>query len=401
MPGRLRKPVPLSTHDEIPAAGRPRPAARGLLELQQTAGNQAVTSLVAQRAPAPPHTAPPPWWPNGPTVARKGQTATLAQYVSWVKQVEAAYPGREEVVHRLRRLYYSDFVAKAPAKGMNPSPSAGPRFDTLIEGNDTPAPMTSPPVSLAALNGLFETDTVTTPAGESIDPTHFLPALDLALQGPSTTGSTLETVSGAPLTGVFTWTGDLGSWFVDWADQKKNNPKANDFQLLTSRAGAKVSIDDLLADLDAQATVKADVTTKVTVHDSGAPEIPPAIQVDRSLNRPLSDILQSLYGTPAAPNAAGTPNRFVRFVKAAVPAIPHVVPDPKKPHEVRLAADAEAKIYDAVYAAAEALLEGNRTITRIGTPAALDQNPHVVKEIARRFRVYLEAGLAGGSATWP
>lgn len=403
MPGRVRKPEPLSTHDDAPSESRAAAASpHGLLELQQVAGNRAVTTLVAQLAPAAAQApAPPSWWPNGPTGVRKQQATPLAQYIAWVKDVEAAYSSREDVVHRLRRLIYSDFVANAPGKNMNPSGGAGPKFDTAIAGDDSVVPMTSPPVSQAALNGLFATDTIVTPAGESLDPTHFLPALDLALQGPSKVGGGLEAVSGAPLTGVFTWTGDLSSWFVDWIDQKKNNPTAGDIPLLLTRVNAKVSMDDLLSDMDAQIMVKSDVTVNDRWESTGSPDFPGSMVLDRSLNRPLSAILQSFYGTPAAPSTPATPNRFVRFVKAAVPAIPHQTPDPKKPHEVRLASDAETAIYEAIYAAAEALLEGSKIIRRVGTPDALEDNTHVVKEIARRFRVYLEKGLATGSAPWP
>ncbi|MEV6630335.1 hypothetical protein AB0M54_06240 [Actinoplanes sp. NPDC051470] len=410
MPGRVRRPDPLSTHEPAEEAGRRPAPSGGLAMLQQTAGNRAVAALVAQRAPAAAQApvagpqAPAPWWPQGPTVARKQNSTPLAQYVAWVKEVEAAYPGKAEVIHRLRRLYYSNFVAGAPggAKGMNPSGTAGPKFDKAIDGDDAVVPMTSPPVSQAALNGLFATDNVVTPAGETLDPAHFLPALDLALQGASTLGGGLQEVSGAPLTGVFTWTGDLASWFVDWSDHKKKNPAANDIALLNARMNSKVSMEDLLSDMDAQIMVKSEVAVNDHWQDGGSPDFPGTMVRDRSLNRPLSDILQSFYGTPAGqPARPNVPNRFARFVQAAVPAIPYRIPDPTKPHEVRLAADARKAIHAALYAAAEALFEGSNIITRPGTPDALDDYPHILTEITRRFHEYLEKGLANGSAPWP
>ena len=45
--------------------------------------------------------------------------------------------------------------------------------------------------------------------------------------------------------------------------------------------------------------------------------------------------------------------------------------------------------------------KGSNTVTRVGTPAALEDNEHVVREIARRFRMFLESGLATDSARWP
>jgi len=358
----------------------------------------------APATPAGPTTSP--WWPDGPTVARKQKTTPIDQYVAWLREVETAYGGdRSEVVHRMRRLYYSSHVATAP-KGMNPSGSAGPKFDQLIAGNDSPPPLTSPPLSLTALNGLFETDAIQTAAGESLDPTHIFAALDLELQGASTLGGGLELVSGSPLTGVFTWTGDLGSWFIDWIEQNELKPGDDDIALLLSRVNNKVSLDDLLSDMDAQAMVSSEVTTTITTTPVPAIGIEPDVSIESTLNRPLSEILQSWYATPAtAGGAAPAPNpaqqRFVRFVKSAVPRIPYETPDPSKPDEIRLAGDAEEALYDAIYATCETFLEGSNTISRIGTPDALEDNEHVVHEIARRFHAFLEAGLATGSAPWP
>jgi outer membrane protein OmpA-like peptidoglycan-associated protein len=347
-----------------------------------------------------------PWWPDGPTVPRKQKATPIGQYVTWLREVETAYGGdRSEVVHRMRRLYYSSHVATAP-KGMNPSGSAGPKFDQLIAGNDSPPPLTSPPLSLTALNGLFETDTIQTVAGESLDPTHIFAALDLELQGASTLGGGLEVVSGSPLTGVFTWTGDLGSWFIDWIDQKKLKPGDDDIALLLSRVNSKVSLDDLLSDMDAQVMVKDEVTTTITTTPTPVIGIEPDVSIESTLDRPLSEILDSWYGKPAAGGGAAPASnpaqqRFVRFVKSAVPRIPHETPDPSKPDEIRLAGDAEEALYDAIYATCETFLEGSNTLTRIGTPDALEDNEHVVHEIARRFHAFLEAGLATGNAPWP
>jgi outer membrane protein OmpA-like peptidoglycan-associated protein len=341
-----------------------------------------------------------PWWPNGPTVARKQKTTPIDQYVAWVREVEAVHGDREDVVHRLRRLYYSTHAARGP-KELNPSGNAGPRFDRLIAGGQ-PAPLTSPPLSLEALNGLFETDAIQTAAGETLDPTHIFAALDLQLQGPSALGGGLQTISGAPLAGVFTWTGDLGSWFIDWLAQKKKDPAADDIALLLSRVNNKVSLDDLLSDMDAQIMVRNEVTTRVEVTPVPPIGIEPEVDIISTLNRPVSDILHSYYGAGAGAGAANPAReRFVRFVKAANPRIPYETPDPAKPLEITLAADAEEALFDALYATCEMFLEGDRTVTRIGTPDELEDNEHIVREIARRFRAFLEAGLATGSAPWP
>jgi hypothetical protein len=347
-----------------------------------------------------------PWWPDGPTVVRKQKATPIDDYVAWLREVETAYGGdRSEVVHRMRRLYYSSHVATAP-KGMNPSGSAGPKFNRLIAGSDAPPPLTSPPLSLTALNGLFETDSIQTGAGESLDPTHIFAALNLELQGASKTGAGLEAVSGSPLTGVFTWTGDLGSWFIDWIDQKKAKPAEDDIALLLARVNNKVSLDDLLSDMDAQIMVKSEVTTTVTTTPAPPIGMEPEVRIESTLNRPLSEILGSWYGKPAAGGSTAlTSNpaqqRFARFVKSAVPRIPYDTPDPSKPDEIRLTGAAETALFDAIYATCETFLEGSNTLTRIGTPDALEDGEHVVHEIARRFHAFLQAGLSAGTAPWP
>jgi len=41
-----------------------------------------------------------------------------------------------------------------------------------------------------------------------------------------------------PLIGLVGWTGDLGSWFVDWFAQKAKQHGANDIALLLSRVNS-------------------------------------------------------------------------------------------------------------------------------------------------------------------
>ena len=42
-----------------------------------------------------------------------------------------------------------------------------------------------------------------------------------------------------------------------------------------------------------------------------------------------------------------------------------------------------------------------QTMVKHRHPDALEDNEHVVHEIARRFHAFLEAGLATGNAPWP
>ena len=350
---------------------------------------------------APP--VPSPWWKDGPTVGRKMKETPLEDYVRWVREVERAHPNREEAVKRLRRLYYSRFTGSGPGR-VNPG-LPGPGFDRLIAGPTEAPPLTSPPLSLTTLNNLFATDNVVTPAGERLDPTHIFAMFDLQISGRTALGTGVETFGGVRLAGVFTWTGDLASWFVEWTTQKGKNPSANDLTLLMSIVNSKVSKEDLLSDMDAQIMTPEFLTTTFktrTRRHAGEP-VPETEHYDfrTFLNKPVSDALVAYYGGGGSAGSSAGSNRFARFVATAVPWIPHEVPDPSRPLDVKLASDAEDRIYDALYATAEQLLERTNIKTRLATPDELENNTRIVREIARRFRVFLETGIAKGDAPWP
>jgi hypothetical protein len=413
------------------ASHQPDAPEASVLALQRAAGNRAVSRLItttgggamlrqaavtttageaAAEAPAEPE---PRWWPKGPTVDRKSQTVSLSDFVGWVQEVEKAHGDRKEVVKRLRRLYYSSFVKSR----------VGTRFDQLIAGDTERAPLTTPPVSLDALNGLFGTDTITTPKGDAVDPSHIFTMLDTSLSQPSTLGKGLETVSGTPVKGIVTWTGDLGSWFVDFVDQKakkekkpKGKPavkltKEDEIALLMSRVNQKVARDDILGDMDAQAIARGYVTQKFVEKETFDKDLhrmqKEVVRAGIELDKPVSEILTAYYGE-AEPKASADPReepiekrRFPLFVQAAVPSIPNEVPDPARPLEVKLASGAQTAIYKAIRDAAEVLMEGSAIVTRAGTPDALDEGDHVVRHIANLFFTFLETGLKSGDAEWP
>jgi hypothetical protein len=350
-----------------------------------TAAARTVTLSASTAAPAS------PWWPDGPTVDRKTKVTPLADYVAAIRKVESAFPDSAVAATRMRRLYYSKHSGPASTGGparRNPS-VAGPRFDQLIDSATTDAPLTSPPLDPTALNRLFETDAIVTPSGEQIDPAHFFAMLDLSFHGTSIRGWGVEVADGVELMGVLTWSGDLASWFVDWLEQKKKpaNKSVADIALLLSRVNRKVSKEDLLSDMDAQLLVAS--------HLKGSP---------LKLDKKASEILESYYGSSRASGtalASESPHyRFALFVKSAVPKIPHKV-DPADPLKVELDVDAEKAIYKAVRNTAEAFLEGDNKFSRIGVPDELDDHDLVIQEIAKRFTVFLVAGLKTGDAAWP
>ena len=260
-------------------------------------------------------------WPDGPTSKIKSTGHTLADYLTWLRAAEAAYGGgKEAFLQRLRRLYYSGFT-----KG------AGGKFDSVISTSHAgDAPMTSPPMPKDALDRLFETNYITTPAGTKVDISHVLAALDLAVAGTSFKAGVGELVKGVDFRGVLTWSGDLASWFVEWQDQLKKTEDSRhqcltpdaELKLLLSLAERKVSKDDLVGDMDGQAMAQRGVQVDVLPNYMGGP---PAILM--SLKDSVSGTLEAYYGDGAAGSAktrgSQEPNRFANFLDAARPMIPH------------------------------------------------------------------------------
>lgn len=374
-------------------------------QLQRKAGNAAVTHLLQRLATATagaPATTATPLWPKGPTTDRKSKTHPLKQYVDWLKDVEKAYPGRENVAQRMRRLYYSEFVGKQlAAHGGSAGP--GKRFDQTIStsGKDS-APLESPPVSQAALDGLFETDSIQTPSGALVDVSHIWADVDLAASGKSTLAAGAAAGYGVDFQGVLTWTGDLASWFIEFVSVVKKKTGSNPplaagvnspsgFQslvlaedphaLLMSLVGKKVAKDDLLGDLDAQAIVQSAVR--------------PGRLYGGSLTNNMSGILESYY-QPAAGTPAPEASRFAAFVKAAHPTIPFVV-DPKAAAGIRLDSTAKDRIHSELKSTSILFLSQGTS----GNTTPVMTCDFVLEDIAQQFTDFLDTGLKTGDAPWP
>ena len=147
-------------------------------------------------------------WPYGPVTKAKSVEHDLATYVRWVQEVEHAYGSSNEVVlQRLRRLYYSSYGG-----------ALGDKFDAVI-GDQPDAggpPLDSRSISIEALDGLYETGTVRTPDGDSIDVSHILAILDLKTAGKSIRAVGASELRDVDWAGVLTWTGDLAWLFIQW-----------------------------------------------------------------------------------------------------------------------------------------------------------------------------------------
>lgn len=398
------------------------PSAMTLLWLQRRVGNAAVTGLVnggpavVQRGGAGGRGTDRPGakWPYGPISTRKSMQHTLAEYLGWVKEVEAGY-GRDKqaVLQRLRRLYYRATTGGAGG-------AAGANFDRVIapQAGAEGEPLDTTRVSAAALDGLYETDGIVLPGGQQVDQTHILAGLDTAVAGVTTEAGAAAAIYDVPWTGIVTWTGDLASWFVEWLHQRKLRDDAaaarptteateagpvnetpmpgdpHDGQLLLEVGKSKTAKDDLLGDMDAQNLAAGHVrrSTADSVKADGRPVR--HANVATELDAPVSAILETYYGRPAAGQPdAPVSHRFADFVRSAAPPIPH---ETRGSTVVSLAAGAEEAIYQAVRNTVMLLIQ-HGTKDRSEPWLAHDAQ---LREIARRYTTFLAAGLAGGDAPW-
>lgn len=353
-------------------------------------------------------------WPYGPVTKAKSVEHDLATYVRWVQEVEHAYGSSNEVVlQRLRRLYYSSYGG-----------ALGDKFDAVI-GDQPDAggpPLDSRSISIEALDGLYETGTVRTPDGDSIDVSHILAILDLKTAGKSIRAVGASELRDVDWAGVLTWTGDLAWLFIQWvirrheldaaagaapatdagpadvaggidrtivietaraSSARRIVVSARDMALLDELAKIKSSKDDLLGDIDG---------TVIAARSLRGPT--------PNLVMPVSKILEqyyAYYGTGASTPTATKQQRFQNFVRYASPAIPHVT---NSGGTAIVTPDAESAIHDAIRTTALLFLS-RMSLDSSDPEATLTKYDRILREVARRFTRFLATGLATGDAAWP
>jgi hypothetical protein len=391
------------------------PAVASVLGLQRTAGNAAVTDLLAiQRQPGPTTRRPGEQWAYGPITARKSKPHDLANFVDWIHFVEQGYgPDKQAILQRLRRLYYSSYSGKA-----------GTDFDQVIEdqaGASGP-PLDSRFVGTSTLDGLFETDTVRTLTGQILDPGHILAAIDVRLSGITTKAAAAEAVYGVPWTGIVTWAGDLASWFVEWTQQvrkiegappppptgpatdegpvsERGGGPASDVALFNTVGASKASKADILGDMDAQVLAAKSIQSS-TPDSVRAEKRQLRANVKWELTGPVSKIIEQYYGFGMGRDKpTEAEGRFPAFVRSTIPPIPHkaVAGATGANGSIVLTSGAETAIYDAIRNTARLFID-QRTSDNSDPVKRYDGR---IREIARRFTKFLEAGLKSGDAPWP
>lgn len=318
-------------------------------------------------------------WPKGPTSERKSKTHPVADFIPWVRAVEDAFEqDADDYVVALRRLYYSRFTR-----------GAGAKFDRLLDTPDADAaPLTTDHVPQATLDALFETDSVSTPAGQLVDPSHIFVALDARISGFSFAGYGAGALSSIPsLSGTVTWLGDLASWVLEWssrvrkkeAELKRKLTEEEQITIFKDPAliKAKVDKDDLLGNMDGQILAQHwDPDTR------------------------LSDFLTSYYAAQPPATGLHAARRFHLFPPAATPWFPYQVVNAGPPLQVSISNESRQTITHHIDRTLDFFLRW------LDAPPAQWQYHSEIEWDLRATAAwamgdFLDEGLKSGDAVWP
>ena len=326
-------------------------------------------------------------WRYGPITKHKSATHDLFDYYIWVGIVEQAYgPDKQQVLQRLRRVYYSGDSGKG-------------EYDSVIghlEGTGGDAPLDARLIPLEVIDGLYETNVLRLPDGELIDVSHVLTALDTKTAGLTLEAGVAAGLYGADWMGVVTWAGDLASWFVNWTDKLPSGKKPDPAPASSRAPAQKV---DLISDMDGQ-ILAAEKVRPATLETTKADQrILEHSNIGNELAQPVSVILNDYFGIGAGTaRPANLKNRFAAFVRAAAPPIPHRSANVDGSGPITLTGDAEEAIYDALRATARLLaLQGYSKDSEEQVVNRYDDKLHAV---AQQFTQFLRTGLATGDAPW-
>lgn len=212
---------------------------------------------------------------------------TMRDFIALVRRIETAYGGRpwQDVVSRIRKEYY-------------PGPGGGPysgiiasfTWDDLIDEQQDLPGLQVPPVAMADVVAIRQHHVVATDGGESIDIGHILTGVD-SFNFPRVAGVFANQGMEGPA--AATWSGDVGSALVSWA---------NDAPLNDTSAATKLTYYNRLAN---RSDMLGDVDALAVAHG-------PNLNLPASA--PLSQRLETFYQT--AP-ATGLSQRFHNFCRAS------------------------------------------------------------------------------------
>ncbi len=337
-------------------------------------------------------------WPWGPQSQRKSRDVSYDHYLKWVIALEEAYGAgdshqNKDIISRLRRFYFSRY-----------SGAAGKAFEQVIPTPEDP-PAHKNKLSQEALDGLFATNNILTRTG-NIDPGHLWASLDLRLSGVRALPGTRHWADRMYAQGTLTWIGDLASWFTSWnvrrkafffleypkllAKQSKSPPEALKLDgLFYAIVNSKVSVDDLISDMDALIFLDQYIETHAIVTDA-------YVRTFHEMNKKVSELLREGYG----PSRVAGAKRFRDFVKVAIPKLAHEV----NGDQVILKPEARKEIYLQIRDTANLFTSAGwwgQVKTTVITLDDLKNHEVYIRRIAYHFWHFLEQGLKDGTLNWP
>jgi len=256
-------------------------------------------------------------WAYGPICfagERKAYVTRLDTYTGWVGEVDDRFKNSNASAQRIRMLYYGRATNVLPL------------FDSLLNSDPSwvDQPLTRDDISAAALDGLIGTGWIRVAevdGGPShyVDPSHVWILLDRALNGQTWLAGEIDAVDSA--VGLFSWTGDLASWWTEYNDHKlcdrkqaldnnqtwtesPSDPRPATW--LKEGQATRCALDDIFGDMDA-----------IVLSNEAMLEI--------NGGMPLGAVISTYYDPtfvtdPADKRALRVINRFHLFVKHALPA---------------------------------------------------------------------------------
>jgi hypothetical protein len=210
----------------------------------------------------------------GDISAKPSPLSTMDDFIALVERIENAYPtlAWQDVVSKIRAEQY-------PARGGEGSGwKRAYTWDDLIDDQDEIAPLQASIANPADIQALRTSQTVTS-NGKSIDIGHVLTGVD-AMNFPTTAGIFKNNNMSGPA--AATWSGDVGSSLVNWANDKYDADKELFYKKFSS-------MDDLLGDMDG-------------INLGGLPSLPASAK--------LSQRLRTYYKTA---QTTGADKRYTNF----------------------------------------------------------------------------------------
>ena len=160
---------------------------------------------------------------------------------------------------------------------------------------------------------------------------------------------------------------------------------------------SKASKVDLLGDMDAQILAATSTQNSTIESIKREKRLIRDANIGTELTAPVSKLLEQYYGVGAkAGTTAPSANRFASFVRLASPPIPYQ--EGKEGNVISLGPHAETEIYKAVSSVGWMFV--NQNMSGANGNEMLRKHGWRIKDIAKRFKAFLDQGLKTGDSAW-